>query len=75
MPRLNQPVLRSVPPLPGPKASPLFFGVRRQRIAFDEHFVFESNTISKLDARIQAERAARKAGWPVIGVVYDYQYP
>lgn len=46
-------------------------GVRKKRIAFDEMFEFESPKLSRLEAQLDAERAARAAGYPIIGYVYS----
>lgn len=47
--------------------------VREKRLAADQRFTHHSNGISKLQARLEAEQAARQAGWPIIGFVIDYQ--
>lgn len=40
----------------------------RQRGYVSEHlFVHESDKLSQLEARLDAERAAREAGYPVVG--------
>lgn len=53
----------------------VILNVKDRRITLDEHFIYQTDTISKLDARLQAERAARDAGWKYIGTVYDYVFP
>lgn len=57
------------------KGIKVILNVKDRRIALDEHFVHQTSTISKLDARLQAERAARDAGWKYVGTVYDYVFP
>lgn len=47
--------------------------VRKKKIAFDEMFEFESHKLSKLEAQLDAEKAARKAGYPIIGYVYSIE--
>lgn len=46
-------------------------GVRKKRIAYDEMFEYQSDKLSQLEARLEAEKAARKAGYPIIGYVYS----
>lgn len=41
--------------------------VRMKRLAMDYSFVHTSERQSRLEAKIEAEAAARKAGWPIIG--------
>ncbi len=43
----------------------------RQYLALDVEFVHRSNKLSRLEARLEAEAAARAAGYPVIGYVVD----
>ena len=45
--------------------------VRRKQIALDEMFEYRSDKLSKLEARLDAEKAAKKAGYPIIGYVYS----
>lgn len=45
--------------------------VRKKRIAIDEMFEHRSDKLSKLEAQLDAEKAARKAGYPIIGYVYS----
>lgn len=49
--------------------------VRKKRLAMDELFEFRTQSISRLEAKIEAERAARDAGYPIIGYVVDYITP
>ena len=58
---------------PGPKGIKVHLAVRESRLSPDHLFVHQTNSISHLEARIEAERAAKKAGWPIIGYVVDYQ--
>ncbi len=48
-------------------------GVRQKRLSLDELFEFRSNKISELEARLDAERAAKKAGYPIIGYVHSIE--
>lgn len=45
--------------------------VRLKRLAMDELFIFKSKSISRLEAKIEAEQAARQAGYPIVGYVVD----
>ncbi len=47
--------------------------VRMKQLSTDYIFVFESTSISPLQARIEAERAARDDGWLIVGYVIDYE--
>lgn len=47
--------------------------VREKRLAMDQVFVYHSTSISRLEAQIEAEQAARDAGWPIIGFLIDIQ--
>lgn len=46
--------------------------VRKPGELCDYHFSHQTNTISKFQARIEAEHAARKAGWPIVAYVVAY---
>lgn len=66
------------PPARPPTASPptmkgwqVQLIVRKGPLKPDTLFVHESDKVSKLEARLDAERAAREAGWPTIGRVHD----
>lgn len=48
-------------------------GVRKQRLALDTLFEYTSHKISELEAKIEAERAAREAGYPIIGYVHSIE--
>lgn len=70
----------ATPPRPRPfRVGPLPSGltvhlaVREHPLAPDYRFTYQAATISRLQARIEAERAAREAGWPIIGYVIDYE--
>lgn len=45
--------------------------VRKSRMGADIIFEHHSTSISKLEAQMEAEKAARKAGYPIIGHVKD----
>ncbi|MCG7602100.1 hypothetical protein MHM84_20375 [Halomonas sp. McH1-25] len=47
--------------------------VRKKQISLDEEFIHESRSISRLDAQLEAERAARAAGYPIVGYVIDIE--
>ena len=47
--------------------------VRTKRLAPDMEFVHYSSKLSELEAKIDAEKAARKAGYPIIGYVVDIE--
>jgi hypothetical protein len=48
-------------------------GVRRKPIAINEIFTFESPKISRLEARMDAEKAAREAGYPIVGYLHSIE--
>lgn len=48
-------------------------GVRRKHIALNEIYTFESSKISRLEARLDAEKAAREAGYPIVGYLYSIE--
>lgn len=47
--------------------------VRPRQLALDEVFEYESSSISKLEAQMEAEKAARQAGYPIIGYLIDIE--
>jgi len=47
-------------------------GVKNKRLAWEEPFTVQTDSISKVQAKIQAEKAARKAGWKIISHVIDW---
>ncbi|WP_111415498.1 hypothetical protein [Billgrantia lactosivorans] len=47
--------------------------VRTRKLEVDTVFEHRSTSISKLEAQLEAEKAARKAGYPIIGYVIDIQ--
>lgn len=47
--------------------------VRTKQLEMDTVFEHHSSSISKLEARMEAEKAARKAGYPIVGHVIDIQ--
>ncbi|GEK48551.1 hypothetical protein PRZ61_02770 [Halomonas pacifica] len=47
--------------------------VRPRQLALDEVFEYESSSISKLEAQLEAEKAARRAGYPIIGYLIDIE--
>lgn len=47
--------------------------VRTRKLEADTVFEHRSTSISKLEAQLEAEKAAREAGYPIIGYVIDIQ--
>ncbi|QTP53273.1 hypothetical protein HNO51_00430 [Billgrantia sulfidoxydans] len=47
--------------------------VRTRKLEVDTVFEHRSTSISKLEAQLEAEKAARKAGYPIVGYVIDIQ--
>ncbi|SDL53084.1 hypothetical protein SAMN05192555_10557 [Franzmannia pantelleriensis] len=47
--------------------------VRTKQLEMDTAFEYHSTSISKLEAQMEAEKAARKAGYPIVGYVIDIQ--
>lgn len=47
--------------------------VRTKQLELDSAFEYHSTSISKLEAQMEAEKAAREAGYPIIGYVIDIQ--
>lgn len=47
--------------------------VRTKQLEMDTVFEYCSASISKLEAQMEAEKAAKKAGYPIIGFVIDIQ--
>lgn len=48
-------------------------GVRKSRMSLDTLFEHVSDKLSELEARLDAERAAREAGYPIIGYLYSME--
>lgn len=46
---------------------------KRRHSLLDDQFTVDVQTISRLEATIEAEKQARKAGWPVIGCVFSVE--
>ncbi|MBW6392569.1 MAG: hypothetical protein LPK08_18095 [Halomonas sp.] len=47
--------------------------VRTRKLEVDTVFEHRSTSISKLEAQLEAEKAAKQAGYPIIGYVIDIQ--
>lgn len=47
--------------------------VRKKQLAIDEFFDHTVDTLSELHAEVEARKAARAAGWPIIAYVQDIQ--
>ncbi len=45
--------------------------VRTKQLEMDTVFEHVSSSISKVEAQLEAEKAARKAGYPIIGYVIE----
>ncbi|WP_156961931.1 hypothetical protein [Cobetia amphilecti] len=60
---------QSTTPLKGLRVT---LGVKQKRLMLEEPFTVQTSSISKVEARIQAEKAARKAGWKIISHVIDW---
>lgn len=45
--------------------------VRMKRLALDELFIHPSQSISRMEAKLEAIQAARKAGWLIVGYVVN----
>lgn len=48
-------------------------GVRKQRLSLDTIFEYTSRKLSELEAKFEAEKAAKEAGYPIIGYVYSVE--
>lgn len=46
--------------------------VRKHGDILDERFIHPTETISRCQAKLEAEKAAREAGWPIVAFVVDY---
>ncbi|SDI68038.1 hypothetical protein [Billgrantia gudaonensis] len=47
--------------------------VRKRQLDVDTVFEHRSTSISKLEAQLEAEKAAKRAGYPIIGYLVDIQ--
>ncbi|WP_192036299.1 hypothetical protein [Halomonas sp. YLGW01] len=47
--------------------------VRTKRLELDTVFEHRSSSISRLEAQMEAEEAAKKAGYPIIGYLIDIE--
>lgn len=47
--------------------------VRMKRLAIDDTFTYISERQSRLEAQIEAERAARAAGWRIVGHIHSIE--
>jgi len=61
----------TVQPSPPPAGLQVQLIVREGPLKPDTLFIHDSDKISRLEARLEAEKAARDAGWPIIGRVHD----
>lgn len=61
------------PQVAAPSGLVVKLAVRRQRLAMDTVFTYVARTVSRLQAQIEAEKAARAAGWPIIGHVVSIE--
>ncbi|MGM0536263.1 MAG: hypothetical protein ACQEUN_08125 [Pseudomonadota bacterium] len=59
-------------PAGAPKTGHLVkLAVRTKQLEMDSVFEHVSSSISKVEAQLEAEKAARKAGYPIIGYVIE----
>ena len=61
------------PACPPSKGLTVRLAVRNSRLSIDTQFVHHSTSISRLEARLEAEKAARAAGWAIVGYVIDIE--
>lgn len=47
--------------------------VRKKQLSADDEFVHESFKVSKLEAEIEARKAAHDAGWPIVAYIIDLE--
>lgn len=47
--------------------------VREKRIAVDNVFTYVSNKISRLEAELDARKAAKDAGWNIVSILLDIE--
>ncbi|MDR5891435.1 hypothetical protein QC820_01295 [Halomonas mongoliensis] len=69
---------KAKPPRSKPAGSPktghrVKLAVRTKPLELDTVFEHVSSSISKIEAQLEAEKAARKAGYPIIGHVIETQ--
>ena len=62
---------QTVQPSPPPAGLQVQLIVREGTLKPDTLFIHDSAKISRLEARLEAEKAAKSAGWPIIGRVHD----
>ena len=60
------------PACSGLKGYTVILRVRKKQLAPDESFTHHSTSGSRLLAEIEARKAARAAGWPIIAYVIDW---
>lgn len=51
----------------------IVLAVRPKRIAHNVLFEFESARLSRLEVKIEAAKAAREAGYPIVGYVHSFE--
>lgn len=56
-----------------PQETVVRLAVRERRLAPDVEFAHRSRKISRLEARLEAEKMAREAGYPIVGYVVDIE--
>lgn len=79
-PKAASPVADSAPKAPRSKSAGapktghwVKLAVRTKPLELDSVFEHVSTSISKIEAQLEAEKAARKAGYPIIGYVIETQ--
>lgn len=61
------------PRVAAPSGLVVKLAVREKQLAMDTLFTYVADTVSRLQARIEAEKAAQAAGWPIIGYVVSIE--
>ncbi|MBB3189909.1 hypothetical protein [Halomonas cerina] len=76
--KASRPARRTASPRPAPRDAKAMktghvvrLAVRTKQLELDTVFEHHSTSISKLEAQLEAEKAARQAGYPIIGYVIE----
>jgi hypothetical protein len=64
---------RKPQPSPSRTGYMVTLAVRSRRLEADTLFEYETQTISRLEAQIEAEKAAKAAGYPIIGHLHKIE--